>query len=74
MATAVGIQSPILDFSGWDDPHRPFMSPHRAKQGTYISEVKVLVSQSCLTLCDPMDFSLQATLSMGSSRQEYWSG
>ena len=41
MATAVGTQPPILDFSGWDDPHRPFMSPHRAKQGTYISEVKV---------------------------------
>ena len=23
MATALGIQPPILDFSGWDDPHRP---------------------------------------------------
>ena len=30
--------------------------------------------QSCLTLCDPMDCSLQAPLSMGFSRQEYWSG
>ena len=27
-----------------------------------------------LTLCDPMDYSLQAPLSMGLSRQEYWSG
>ena len=27
------------------------------------------VTQSCLTLCDPMDCSLP-----GSSRQEYWSG
>ena len=26
------------------------------------------------TLCDPMDCSLQAPLSMGFSKQEYWSG
>ena len=33
------------------------------------------VIQSCLTLCDPMNSSdHQAPLSMGSSRQEYWSG
>ena len=33
------------------------------------------VAQSCLTLCDPMDSSLHhAALSMGFSRQEYWSG
>ena len=30
--------------------------------------------QSCLTLCDPMDHSPQAPLSMEFSRQEYWSG
>ena len=35
-------------------------------------KVKVLVAQLCLTLCDPMD--CQAPLSMGFSRQEYWSG
>ena len=34
----------------------------------------VLVAQLCLTLCDPMDYSPQAPLSMGFSRQEYWSG
>ena len=32
------------------------------------------VAQSCLTLSDPMDYSLLAPLSMGFSRQEYWSG
>ena len=38
-------------------------------------EVCVLVAQSCLTLCDPMDYIVhQASLSMGFSRQEYWSG
>ena len=30
--------------------------------------------KSCLFLCDPMDCSPQATLSMGFPRQEYWSG
>ena len=32
------------------------------------------VAQSCLTLCDPMDYSPQAPLSTGFSSQEYWSG
>ena len=33
------------------------------------------VAQLCLTLCDPIDRSLhQAPLSMGFSRQKYWSG
>ena len=32
------------------------------------------VAQSCLTLCHPMDCSLQAPQSMEFSRQEYWSG
>ena len=36
--------------------------------------VCVLVVQSCLTLCDPMDCSLPAPLSMELSRREYWSG
>ena len=32
------------------------------------------MAKSCLTLCDPLDCSPQAPLSMGFSRQEYWSG
>ena len=36
---------------------------------------KVLVGQSCPTLCNPVDCIVcQAPLSMGLSRQEYWSG
>ena len=38
------------------------------------SEVKVLVAQSCPALCNPMDCSLQAPVSMEFSRQEHWSG
>ena len=35
---------------------------------------KMLVTQSCLTLCNPMTVAHQAPLSMGFSRQEHWSG
>ena len=35
----------------------------------------MLFPQSCPTLCDPMDsIALQVPLSVGCSRQEYWSG
>ena len=33
-----------------------------------------LVARSSLTLCEPMTVTLQAPLSMGFPRQEYWSG
>ena len=42
---------------------RPIPRPWQAGTGT----------QSCQTLCNPMDYS-QAPLSIGFSRQEYWSG
>ena len=35
--------------------------------------MKVLVAQSCQTLCNPMDCNRQAPLSMAFSGQEYWS-
>ena len=38
------------------------------------TEVKGKFSQSCQTLCNPMDCSLPGSLSMGFPRQEYWSG
>ena len=31
-------------------------------------------AQSCLTLCDPWTVAYQVSLSLGFSRQEYWSG
>ena len=33
-----------------------------------------LVAKSCLTLASPWTVTCQAPLSMGISRQEYWSG
>ena len=38
-----------------------------------IVESESEVAQSCPTLCDPVDCSLPASLSMGFSRQENWS-
>ena len=34
----------------------------------------MLVTQSCLTLCDPMNCNPPDPLSMEFSKQEYWSG
>ena len=39
-----------------------------------IVQLKVLVAQSCLTLCDPLGVACQTPLSVEFSRQEYWSG
>ena len=47
----------------------------RRSNQSILKESESEVAQSCPTLCDPMDSSLhQAPLSMGFSRQEYWSG
>ena len=40
----------------------------------FINPIKVLVAESCPTLCDPMTAACQAPLSMRFSRQEYWTG
>ena len=41
-----------------------------------VKKVKVLVTQLCPTLCNPVDWTVaqQAPLSMEFSGQEYWSG
>ena len=40
----------------------------------YILCICAKLRQSCPTLCDPVDCAPQAPLSVGFSRQEYWSG
>ena len=40
----------------------------------YFSQFESEVAQSYPTFCDPMDCSLPRSLSLGFSRQEYWSG
>ena len=39
-----------------------------------ISGISVLVTQSCPTLCDPMDCSPPGSSAKEFSRQRYWSG
>ena len=46
----------------------------REPRSTQPLPLQVLVAQSCPTLCDPMEDTCQAPLSMGFCRQEYWSG
>ena len=47
----------------------------KSRREQFIYCVCVSAAQSCLTLCDPMDYiARQAPLSMELSRQEYWSG
>ena len=36
--------------------------------------VRAKLVQSCLTLCNPVEWACQAPLSMEFSRQEYWRG
>ena len=42
--------------------------------GVKLTRGGLLFAQSCLTLCNPWTVGHQASLSMGFSRQEYWSG
>ena len=47
---------------------------HFSKPGTVLVVVVVKVTQSCLTLATSGTVAHQVPLSMGFSRQEYWSG
>ena len=48
---------------------------HSFRMSMYDAAAAAKLLQSCLALCDPMDYSArQAPLSMGFSRQKYWSG
>ena len=51
-----------------------FLLPLGVSLGAINTCASMLSLQLCPTLCDPMDCSLPAPLSMGFSRQEYWSG
>ena len=58
----------------WDSPGKNTgVGCHFLFQGMKM-ESESEVSQSCLTLSDPMDCRLEAPPSMGFSGQQYWSG
>ena len=50
------------------------LSPLRTKITVVVVVVVVKVTQVCPTLAAPWTVACQAPLSMGFSRQEYWSG
>ena len=63
----------------WTQTQQPSISHHACAHThthTHTSNLCVHAKslQLCLTLCDLMDFSPPGSLSMGFSRQEYWSG
>ena len=53
--------------------HLPNQGLNKAAIKTLTMKGEVLLTQSCLILCDPMDYAAHQTLSMEFSRQEYWS-
>ena len=62
------VKTPMGRFTNW--PSCSVQSPPKPTG----SRVKVLVIQSCLTLCNPMDCSPPGSSLHGIPRQEYWSG
>ena len=53
---------------------QPSVSSGEGGEGTAGSGVYGLVAQSRLNLCTPWTVAHQTPLSLGFSRQEYWSG
>ena len=54
--------------------HSIFLSPLCPRQTTNLFSVSImLVTQSCPTLCDPVDCSLPGSSFQGFSRQKFWS-
>ena len=64
-------------------PDFPMLLTHSGLLSLYFQQLeqclahaicRCLVAKSCLILCDPLDYiACQAPLSIGFSRQEYWS-
>ena len=63
----------INDSQGGKEQHTHREKKDEAMSFSFYSPVCVC-AQLCLTLCNPMDCSLPAPLSMEFSKQEYWSG
>ena len=69
-----------MTHSPWGNQRRCLKGGHSILRDEKMSDnvkkkkVKVLVSWSCLTLCDPMDYSPPGYSVLEFSWQEYWSG
>ena len=65
--------SEFSKFSTQGNMHKQFVSTylHHVCMCVYVC---VSVIQSCLTLCNPMDYSPPSSSAHGTVRREYWSG
>ena len=59
---------------GIDGWIQPYLLSSTNVNSVIVRIMHAKLPQSCLSLCDPIDCSRQAPLSMEFSRQEYWSG
>ena len=71
-SSARGVWGHMAQRWWWESTGHPSLS--RAKQTTLLSDKEVSVVQSCSLFSAPWTVALQAPLSTGFSRQEYWSG
>ena len=67
------LQSKGLQRVGHSWTQAPTLQKNIYHSWSKIRKVKVLVTQSCLTLCNPMDWSPPGFSPMEFSRQDYWS-
>ena len=58
----------------WDSPHYPWNKPQILTINNAVTHGGSLDVKSCLTLATTRTVARQASLFMGFSRQEYWSG
>ena len=58
----------------WHLNHHHHLQKKKKKNCLHLLATKIEVAQSCLTLTTPQTVAGQAPLSVGSPRQEYWSG
>ena len=61
----------VQQYIGEKRSHQAALTWDRKGRTLYVID---LFTQSCLTLCNPVDCSPPGSLSMGFPRQEYWSG
>ena len=64
----------MVDVIHHHHPNTPFFLPNIQKIPSMNAAAPAKLFRSCPTLCNPIDGTHQAPLSLGFSRQKYWSG
>ena len=69
----VSVSTSVIKLCSLLSAKSPLAISHK-DSGTHCFCCYCLVTNSCLTLCNPKDYSLPGSSLYGISRQEYWSG